>query len=343
MQSQGSQNHSPHLTVRKAAENNAAMNKEDESGPSNKNSENDPTDSTPENSRSPLSREDKFKKMSNLRQRLGNLISDKDSPGSSPPKRPLVPSNDIKDSPQSAKRTRAQELIAKLRARTEGHINSFTPLNKIGEFKDSSRLQQAGNSFPSQEMIYNPDKFGSNSDSKAVKMSDSSKKDGPKKERKNFPKETVDELKKWFEEHIMHPYPDDSDKELLAEKTGLTTAQVSYWFVNARKRIWQPMLQDKQQASLSGYAKVTAADVMVRGMAQKLKGSPQGLEGLMDLQGGGGSSGEEGEVLGDLISGMAPPGAPIVVNKMALSTNEADSEQERRAEEGSRDTPASER
>ncbi|EKX45949.1 hypothetical protein GUITHDRAFT_45285, partial [Guillardia theta CCMP2712] len=55
----------------------------------------------------------------------------------------------------------------------------------------------------------------------------------------NFPKETVDELKKWFEEHIMHPYPDDSDKELLAEKTGLTTAQqVSYWFVNARKRIW---------------------------------------------------------------------------------------------------------
>jgi len=87
-----------------------------------------------------------------------------------------------------------------------------------------------------------------------------------KKERKNFPKETVDELKKWFEEHIMHPYPDDNDKDKLAEKTGLTTSQVSYWFVNARKRIWQPMLQDKQQSSLQGYAKVTAADVMLRGI-----------------------------------------------------------------------------
>ena len=47
-----------------------------------------------------------------------------------------------------------------------------------------------------------------------------------KKERKNFPQETVDELKKWFEEHIMHPYPDDNDKDKLAEKTGLTTSQV---------------------------------------------------------------------------------------------------------------------
>eukprot|EP00960_Hanusia_phi_P074762 768309-Hanusia_phi.AAC.2 len=242
---------------------------------------------------------------------------------------------DYKDSQQSAKRTRAQELIAKLRARTEGHINSFTPLNKIGEFKDSSRFQ-AVHAFHAKELIYSPEKFGSNSD-KGVKLSDSSKKDGPKKERKNFPKETVDELKKWFEEHIMHPYPDDSDKELLAEKTGLTTAQVSYWFVNARKRIWQPMLQDKQQASLSGYAKVTAADVMVRGMAQKLKGSSQALEGLMEFHGGkgGGSSGEEGEVLGDLISGMAPPGAPIVVNKPSLSY-EVENEHEMQ-QEGSRD------
>ena len=66
-----------------------------------------------------------------------------------------------------------------------------------------------------------------------------------KKERKNFSKDTVDELKKWFAEHLDHPYPDEEDKEVLARKTKLNVSQVSYWFVNARKRIWQPLLHEK--------------------------------------------------------------------------------------------------
>ena len=48
-----------------------------------------------------------------------------------------------------------------------------------------------------------------------------------KKERKNFTKETVDELKKWFACHLDHPYPDEEHKEELARKTGLNAAQVS--------------------------------------------------------------------------------------------------------------------
>jgi hypothetical protein len=47
-----------------------------------------------------------------------------------------------------------------------------------------------------------------------------------KKERKNFTKETVDELKKWFANHLDHPYPDEEDKEELARKTNLNVSQV---------------------------------------------------------------------------------------------------------------------
>ncbi len=48
-----------------------------------------------------------------------------------------------------------------------------------------------------------------------------------KKERKNFAKDTVEELKKWFASHLDHPYPDEEDKEELARKTNLNVAQVS--------------------------------------------------------------------------------------------------------------------
>eukprot|EP00960_Hanusia_phi_P049820 759811-Hanusia_phi.AAC.2 len=58
----------------------------------------------------------------------------------------------------------------------------------------------------------------------------------------------------------MHPYPSDVVVEMLSQKTGLSTSQVSYWFVNARRRIWQPMLQQKRSSSLTGYAKVTATE-----------------------------------------------------------------------------------
>jgi hypothetical protein len=41
--------------------------------------------------------------------------------------------------------------------------------------------------------------------------------------------------------------------------------QVSYWFVNARKRIWQPLLHEKHAGTLTGYAKVTASDMLRNG------------------------------------------------------------------------------
>uniref|UniRef100_J3NBK8 Homeobox domain-containing protein n=1 Tax=Oryza brachyantha TaxID=4533 RepID=J3NBK8_ORYBR len=39
-------------------------------------------------------------------------------------------------------------------------------------------------------------------------------------------------------------YPKDSDKVMLAKQTGLTRSQVSNWFINARVRLWKPMVEE---------------------------------------------------------------------------------------------------
>ena len=49
-------------------------------------------------------------------------------------------------------------------------------------------------------------------------------------------------LRDWLLAHFDKPYPDDEDKVRLAEASGMTRAQVGNWFINARVRIWRPMV-----------------------------------------------------------------------------------------------------
>lgn len=49
-------------------------------------------------------------------------------------------------------------------------------------------------------------------------------------------------LRDWLLAHFDKPYPDDEDKIKLAEASGMTRAQVGNWFINARVRIWRPMV-----------------------------------------------------------------------------------------------------
>ncbi|KAF2313352.1 hypothetical protein GH714_010520 [Hevea brasiliensis] len=39
-------------------------------------------------------------------------------------------------------------------------------------------------------------------------------------------------------------YPSDVDKHILARQTGLSRSQVSNWFINARVRLWKPMVEE---------------------------------------------------------------------------------------------------
>ncbi|XP_022842437.1 BEL1-like homeodomain protein 1 [Olea europaea var. sylvestris] len=62
--------------------------------------------------------------------------------------------------------------------------------------------------------------------------------------QRGLPERSVSVLRAWLFEHFLHPYPKDSDKIMLAKQAGLTRSQVSNWFINARVRLWKPMVEE---------------------------------------------------------------------------------------------------
>ncbi|KAI8098615.1 Homeodomain-like protein [Halteromyces radiatus] len=65
-----------------------------------------------------------------------------------------------------------------------------------------------------------------------------------KKRRGNLPRAVTSVLRSWLYEHKEHPYPTDEEKLTLSRQTNLTLSQVSNWFINARRRILIPMLEE---------------------------------------------------------------------------------------------------
>ncbi|XP_051180019.1 BEL1-like homeodomain protein 1 [Lolium perenne] len=122
--------------------------------------------------------------------------------------------------------------------------------------------------------------------------------------QRGLPERSVSILRAWLFEHFLHPYPKDSDKIMLAKQTGLTRSQVSNWFINARVRLWKPMVEEmyleetkeKQEGGAanadeagrsgpSGKADVNdGANETPRSMA---RASAVGTEGGSKLDGGG--------------------------------------------------------
>ncbi|XP_044473786.1 BEL1-like homeodomain protein 9 [Mangifera indica] len=62
--------------------------------------------------------------------------------------------------------------------------------------------------------------------------------------QRGLPERAVTVLRAWLFEHFLHPYPTDTDKIMLAKQTGLSRSQVSNWFINARVRLWKPMVEE---------------------------------------------------------------------------------------------------
>lgn len=71
--------------------------------------------------------------------------------------------------------------------------------------------------------------------------------------QRGLPERSVSVLRAWLFEHFLHPYPKDSDKLMLAKQTGLTRNQVSNWFINARVRLWKPMVEEMYQEETKGH------------------------------------------------------------------------------------------
>ncbi|XP_010905400.1 BEL1-like homeodomain protein 9 [Elaeis guineensis] len=78
--------------------------------------------------------------------------------------------------------------------------------------------------------------------------------------QRGLPECAVAVLRAWLFEHFLHPYPTDTDKQMLAKQTGLTRNQVSNWFINARVRLWKPMVEEIHSLETQQLHKVSAGD-----------------------------------------------------------------------------------
>ncbi|GAB5586769.1 Homeobox protein tos8 [Umbelopsis nana] len=67
-----------------------------------------------------------------------------------------------------------------------------------------------------------------------------------RRRRGNLPKNVTAFLRNWLVQHKKHPYPTEDEKIELARRTSLTVNQISNWFINARRRILQPILRNEQ-------------------------------------------------------------------------------------------------
>ncbi|KAI1692711.1 homeobox KN domain-containing protein [Ditylenchus destructor] len=70
---------------------------------------------------------------------------------------------------------------------------------------------------------------------------------GKQKVRKGLSKEAITKFKSWLFHNLQHPYPSEEQKKQLASETGLTNIQVNNWFINARRRIVQPMIDSNNR------------------------------------------------------------------------------------------------
>jgi len=70
------------------------------------------------------------------------------------------------------------------------------------------------------------------------------------KKRGIFPKQATNIMRSWLFKHIQHPYPSEDQKKQLATETGLTILQVNNWFINARRRIVQPMIDQNNRQEI---------------------------------------------------------------------------------------------
>ncbi|XP_069065118.1 homeobox protein Meis2 isoform X5 [Pleurodeles waltl] len=100
--------------------------------------------------------------------------------------------------------------------------------------------------------------------------------DDPDKDKKRqkkrgiFPKVATNIMRAWLFQHLTHPYPSEEQKKQLAQDTGLTILQVNNWFINARRRIVQPMID---QSNRAGFLLDPAVS---QGAAYSPEGQPMG-------------------------------------------------------------------
>ena len=88
--------------------------------------------------------------------------------------------------------------------------------------------------------------------------------------RSYFDKRSTRCLREWLGRHWDDPYPSASDKQSMADETGLTYDQVQHWFINFRMRVWRPTLRRaKMEAEGQSTETTNTREIKVRSTRQR--------------------------------------------------------------------------
>ncbi|BFZ25510.1 hypothetical protein BsWGS_28549 [Bradybaena similaris] len=123
-------------------------------------------------------------------------------------------------------------------------IHGSTPLSQIGVSLTSPPHHQQQQQPPQQHHLQQQTQQHSDIKPNVHRLSEDEDEDRSSKQKRGIlPKQATQIMKSWLFQHIVHPYPTEDEKRQIAAQTNLTLLQVNNWFINARRRILQPMLE----------------------------------------------------------------------------------------------------
>lgn len=93
-----------------------------------------------------------------------------------------------------------------------------------------------------------------------------------------LPKLATNIMRAWLFQHLVHPYPTEDEKRQIANDTNLTLLQVNNWFINARRRILQPMLDGAGAESISRAGKRSKVSKHANQQQQQFQQQPVGWQ-----------------------------------------------------------------
>ncbi|XP_063219881.1 homeobox protein Meis3-like isoform X2 [Bacillus rossius redtenbacheri] len=128
------------------------------------------------------------------------------------------------------------------RPASPGIVHGSTPLSQIGA-NPCPPPSESTSSILHNQLSPAPTTPGSLDDD------DEFLRDKKKQKRGVLPKLATSVMRSWLFQHLVHPYPTEDEKRQIASQTNLTLLQVNNWFINARRRILQPMLDASNPAT----------------------------------------------------------------------------------------------
>lgn len=143
------------------------------------------------------------------------------------------------------------------------------------------------------------DEGNSNNNSQNGGHSANQQSNSKRKVPKVFSKEAITKFRSWLFHNLTHPYPSEEQKKQLAQDTGLTILQVNNWFINARRRIVQPMIDSNNRAGRS------ACNVFRNRRRRESGNSPGPSPGLSSTPGANNYSPENNQMLNPIAGNVA--------------------------------------